>query len=154
MEAALGLIRGTSDPLPRVFGCESCSRSEKVIVSLILIVCLSATPDICREERPPVEDVSATSCMLHDQQLASEWLDEHPKWALRGWRCKFGPRNNRADLGHGISLMNTRAEIMLALRDFRRDWRRWGAAERIGAVVCALLAVAVPTATFVVIPRF
>ena len=61
------------------------------MVSLIRIVCLSATREIRREGRPPVEDVSATSCMLQGQQRASEWLDEHPKWALRGWRCKFGP---------------------------------------------------------------
>ncbi len=32
------------------------------MVSLILIVCLSAIADICREERPPVENVSATWC--------------------------------------------------------------------------------------------
>lgn len=61
------------------------------MVSLILIVCLSATSEIRREERPPVEDVSATSCMLQGEQPVSEWVDEHPKWALRGWRCKFGP---------------------------------------------------------------
>jgi hypothetical protein len=27
--------------------------------------------------------------------IAQEWLDEHPKWLLRGWRCRFG-RGERA----------------------------------------------------------
>ena len=60
------------------------------MVSLILIVCLAATPDVCQEERPPIEAVNGTSCMVQGQQLAAQWLDEHPKWALKGWRCKFG----------------------------------------------------------------
>ncbi len=49
--------------------------------------------------------------------------------------------------------MNTRADIILALRDFRRDWRRWRAGERIGAMVYAFLAVAVPAAAFIAMPR-
>jgi hypothetical protein len=60
------------------------------MVSLILVVCLTATPDVCREERPPMDVLSGASCMIQGQQLASEWLNEHPKWVLRGWQCKFG----------------------------------------------------------------
>ncbi len=60
------------------------------MITLILVVCLTATPDVCREEQPPVEVASGTSCMIQGQQLATPWLDEHPKWALKGWRCKFG----------------------------------------------------------------
>ena len=61
------------------------------MVSLILVVCLSASPDVCREEQPPLlEAVSQTSCMVEGQLLAAQWLDEHPKWALKGWRCRFG----------------------------------------------------------------
>jgi len=68
------------------------------MVSLIPVVCLTATPNICREERPPVEAVSGPSCMVQGQQLASQRLDEHPKWVLRGWRSKFGAESTR--LGH------------------------------------------------------
>jgi hypothetical protein len=60
------------------------------MVSLILVVCLTATPDVRREERPPIDVVSGASCMIRGQQLASQWLNEHPKWVLRGWQCKFG----------------------------------------------------------------
>lgn len=61
-----------------------------MIPTLILVVCLAATPDICREERPPVDLTSAMACTVLGQQLASTWLDEHPKWLLRGWRCRLG----------------------------------------------------------------
>lgn len=61
------------------------------MVSLILVVCLMTTPDVCREERPPTEAISGVSCIVEGQQLASQWLDEHPKWVLRGWRCRIGP---------------------------------------------------------------
>ena len=61
------------------------------MVSLILIVCLIGSPSLCREERPPVTEVSGQFCMVHGQQLALEWLDAHPKWALKGWRCRVGP---------------------------------------------------------------
>jgi hypothetical protein len=60
------------------------------MVSLILVVCLAATPDVCREERPPMEPVSQISCIVEGQQFASQWLEEHPKWALKGWRCNAG----------------------------------------------------------------
>jgi hypothetical protein len=61
------------------------------MVSLILVVCLMATPDVCREARPPMEAIDGVSCIVQGQQLASRWLDEHPKWMLRGWRCRIGP---------------------------------------------------------------
>lgn len=60
------------------------------MVALILVVCLAATPDVCREEQPPVEVANAMSCAVQGQVIAQEWLDEHPKWTLRGWRCRFG----------------------------------------------------------------
>ena len=102
---------------------------------------VSAIREIRCEERPPVEDVSAT-CMLQGDQLAVDWLDEHAEMAQRKVAANLAPRNNRADSVAVLSSMNTRADIILELRDFRRDWRRWGAAERIGGVARSLLAVA------------
>lgn len=61
------------------------------MVTLILVVCLSTTPDICREERPPIDVESPMSCMVQGQQIAAEWTEEHPKWRLSAWRCQFGP---------------------------------------------------------------
>ncbi len=50
--------------------------------------------------------------------------------------------------------MIMRMETISALRDLRRDWRRWTAAERVGAVICALVTFIVPAATFLAAPRF
>ncbi len=62
------------------------------MISLILVVCLSATPDVCREERPLVEITTPMVCLVQGQQVAAEWIEEHPKWRLQGWRCQFGQR--------------------------------------------------------------
>jgi hypothetical protein len=70
-------------------------REEKQkMMSLILVVCLSASPTVCREEQPPLGAVNGASCMIQGQLLATQWLDEHPKWALKGWRCRFGARED------------------------------------------------------------
>ena len=61
-----------------------------MMISLILIVCLAVSPDICREEQRPVDIGSAISCVTAGQLIALQWLDEHPKWMLRGWRCRLG----------------------------------------------------------------
>jgi hypothetical protein len=61
------------------------------MVSLILLVCLAASPGVCQEERPPMDAVSSTACMMQGQLIAVEWLEEHPKWMLKGWQCRSGP---------------------------------------------------------------
>jgi hypothetical protein len=65
------------------------------MTALILIVCLSTTPDVCREERPPVDAENPMACMVQGQQIAAQWLEEHPKWRLSAWRCQFGPREKQ-----------------------------------------------------------
>jgi hypothetical protein len=66
------------------------------MITLVLVVCLSTTPDSCREERPIVDVSSPMSCMLQGQHYAIEWLEEHPKWHLSQWRCEVGPRGKDA----------------------------------------------------------
>lgn len=64
--------------------------------TLVLVVCLSATPDVCREEHPPIDAVSPMSCVVQGQQIAAEWIEDHPKWQLAAWRCLFGNRGKDA----------------------------------------------------------
>jgi hypothetical protein len=66
------------------------------MITLVLVVCLSTTPESCREERPIVDVSSAMACMLQGQQYAIEWLEEHPKWHLSQWRCEMRPRGKDA----------------------------------------------------------
>ena len=66
------------------------------MITLVLIVCLSASPEICREERPPIDGVNAMGCMVQGQRIAAQWVEEHPKWRLAGWRCQVGPSERHA----------------------------------------------------------
>jgi hypothetical protein len=74
----------------RISAGRPASTEENAMISLILVVCLAGSPSVCREETPPVEVDSPMVCMIQGQQIAVEWLDEHPKWSLRSWRCRFG----------------------------------------------------------------
>lgn len=64
------------------------------MVSLILVVCLAASPETCREEQPPLEAQSGLQsglfCLEEGELATAAWLEEHPKWMLKGWRCKLG----------------------------------------------------------------
>ena len=40
-------------------------------------------------------------------------------------------------------------DVMSALSDLRRDWRRWSTAERIGAVVSLLVLICAPAVMFI-----
>jgi len=61
------------------------------MVSLILVVCLAASPEICREEQPLLDAQSGLFCLVEGELVAAAWLEEHPKWMLKGWRCTLGP---------------------------------------------------------------
>jgi hypothetical protein len=66
------------------------------MTALVLVFCLQSMPTSCTEQRP-AEDLSPQACLVHGQQYAVEWLSEHPKWTLSGWRCEHNvPRQQRA----------------------------------------------------------
>jgi len=58
------------------------------MVYFILLACLAASPELCREERSPIEN--SLSCIMQGELIAAKWLEEHPKWMLRGWQCRSG----------------------------------------------------------------
>jgi hypothetical protein len=58
------------------------------MTELVLVFCLAGLPNSCHEERPLLEQMSPMSCVMQGQQYALEWLADHPKWALSGWRCE------------------------------------------------------------------
>lgn len=59
------------------------------MTTLILVVCLMGSPDICRDEAPPQDP--GLSCLMQGEIAAQAWLLEHPKWTLKGWKCRLGP---------------------------------------------------------------
>jgi hypothetical protein len=60
------------------------------MVNIVLTVCMAAWSAHCTDERPVVADLSIMSCMIQGQQIAAEWLSDHPKWMLQRWRCEIG----------------------------------------------------------------
>jgi hypothetical protein len=64
------------------------------MIALILTVCLVAAPADCRDEPSPYPLESPIGCQVLAQRYAAEWVDEHPGWELRGWRCQL-PRAER-----------------------------------------------------------
>jgi hypothetical protein len=58
------------------------------MAALVLVFCLASAPGDCQEERPLFADMSLMSCLVQGQRYASDWLADHPKWTLSGWRCE------------------------------------------------------------------
>jgi hypothetical protein len=64
------------------------------MVHLVLTLCMMAWQTHCMDEQPVYGDMSLTACMVQGQQIASEWVSDHPKWMLTRWRCEMNiPRN-------------------------------------------------------------
>lgn len=58
-------------------------------MELVLLVCLAASPEACREERLIVSDAPADSrmCMVGAVPTIAEWSGDHPEWRISRWKC-------------------------------------------------------------------
>jgi hypothetical protein len=59
-----------------------------MLVSLVLVFCMASSSGTCTEARPVTEDLSPMACMVRGQQVAQEWLADHPGWQLARVRCE------------------------------------------------------------------
>jgi hypothetical protein len=58
------------------------------MVELVFIVCMLAQPAKCERIHPAfVEPMPLGACMRDGPIYAMRWLEEHPGWRLRAWRC-------------------------------------------------------------------
>jgi hypothetical protein len=55
---------------------------------LVIVYCLTSTPTSCQEDKPYLAPMPLMTCLIRGQQLAMDWLAEHPKWTLSRWRCE------------------------------------------------------------------
>ena len=56
---------------------------------LVLVFCLASTPEYCREVCPVLEEMPADACTgIVAQELAAQWLEDHPLWTFKGSRCE------------------------------------------------------------------
>jgi len=58
-------------------------------MELVLLVCLAASPETCREERLQVSYVETDPrmCMAGAVPTIAEWSGDHPEWRIARWRC-------------------------------------------------------------------
>ncbi|MEM7222800.1 MAG: hypothetical protein AAF495_07475 [Pseudomonadota bacterium] len=55
---------------------------------LIFIVCLITAPDVCETRHLAFErSSSAAGCLWQGQIRMAKWLEEHPRYQLKSWRC-------------------------------------------------------------------
>ena len=60
------------------------------MAQLVVTVCMAAWSAHCLDERPVIQDMRLQACLARGQEIASDWLSDHPKWMLSGWRCEVG----------------------------------------------------------------
>lgn len=66
------------------------------MIELVMVVCLTAVPAQCHEERPMLAVQSVAACATQGQILAARWISEHPAFTLSRWRCEVNrPREER-----------------------------------------------------------
>jgi hypothetical protein len=59
------------------------------MIDLVIVYCLAANPASCQEKRVPAESWGdPLACMVAAQMRAQHYLDEHPKWRLKRWKCE------------------------------------------------------------------
>ncbi|PZQ11615.1 MAG: hypothetical protein DI565_17915 [Ancylobacter novellus] len=63
-------------------------------MTLVMLVCLASSPQICREERllAGLEAVDARGCMIASVPAIAEWAESNPEWQIARWKCGDGER--------------------------------------------------------------
>ena len=57
------------------------------IIRLVITMCLATDPDVCHEQPIPIPDLTDLACTMKGEEMAMEYLEDHPKWRLRRWTC-------------------------------------------------------------------
>lgn len=67
------------------------------------MVCLVQEPSTCKDVKLSYMAQSALTpqqCMMYGQGEIAKWMEGHPKWAIRKWKCQT-PREERK--AHGTT---------------------------------------------------
>lgn len=59
------------------------------MIELIVAVCMIDQPSQCRDVYLNFEGDALTpqQCMMNGQQEMAKWLDDHPNYVIKKWRC-------------------------------------------------------------------
>ncbi|HRN89390.1 hypothetical protein [Hyphomicrobium sp.] len=59
------------------------------MLTIILSACLVANPSECRNfELPLAVEMDVRRCAMVAPPYFARWIDEHPQWQIKGWKCK------------------------------------------------------------------
>lgn len=59
------------------------------MIQLVLVYCMIENASVCVEDRPTyTEPLSMNSCMTSAQEVAVDYVRDHPRWQLSRWRCE------------------------------------------------------------------
>jgi hypothetical protein len=59
------------------------------MIEMVLVYCLISDPAQCIEQRPRFEDeLTPAACLMTAQQVALEYVKEHPQYHFSRWRCE------------------------------------------------------------------
>ena len=60
------------------------------MIELVLVYCLASDADRCLEPHEMRQRVASTmACALEAQTTAREYVQSHPRYRLKGWRCEI-----------------------------------------------------------------
>ncbi|MGI9414234.1 MAG: hypothetical protein ACR2PM_11230 [Hyphomicrobiales bacterium] len=59
------------------------------MIELILSVCLIGQAETCKDVHLTytAETVTAMQCLMGGQPQVARWIEGHPKWAVKRWKC-------------------------------------------------------------------
>ena len=60
------------------------------MIELLVSVCLIAEPARCQDVSLTFsgESVTPMQCLVGAQSEIARWVDTHPRWAVKRWRCQ------------------------------------------------------------------
>ncbi len=61
---------------------------------LVVSVCLISQTQVCRDVHLTYASQTLTpmQCMMSGQAQIAQWVNEHPQWAVRRWKCSSADR--------------------------------------------------------------
>lgn len=58
------------------------------MIAIIISACLVTNPGVCRDYRVPLASgVNTSRCLFEAQPHFAKWVEQHPNWAIKRWRC-------------------------------------------------------------------
>lgn len=59
------------------------------MIELVIAVCMIDQPSQCKDVylNFEAEAVTPQQCMMNGQMEMAKWLDEHPNYSIKKWRC-------------------------------------------------------------------